>query len=77
LGEKTVEEAKKIAEQYGKSLRTILIQAGLSVKPTQAENGWNMYQAWYTVQFPKSPDSESCVVSVDYFTYTILSSIYK
>lgn len=77
LGEKTVEEAKSIAKEYGKSVRTILIQAGLSVKPTRAENSWNMYQAWYKMQHPKSSDGESCVVFVEYCTYTILLSIYR
>ncbi|KAG1832370.1 hypothetical protein EV424DRAFT_1533540 [Suillus variegatus] len=59
LGKKTVEEAKSIAKEYGKSVRTILIQDGLSVKPTRAENSWNMYQVWYKMQHPKSSDAES------------------
>ncbi|KAG2154294.1 uncharacterized protein EDB93DRAFT_1102424 [Suillus bovinus] len=56
LGKKTVEEAKNIANEYGKSVCTILIQARLSVKPTRAENSWNMYQVWYKMQHPKSSD---------------------
>lgn len=47
LGDKTVAEAEKIAKEYDKSVRTILIQARLAVKTTCADNSWNMYQAWY------------------------------
>ncbi|KAG1776145.1 hypothetical protein EV702DRAFT_1198450 [Suillus placidus] len=54
LGEKTVAEVKKIAKEYGKSARMILIQAGLAVKATRADNNWNMYQAWYKMKHPKS-----------------------
>ncbi|KAG2346323.1 hypothetical protein BDR05DRAFT_945907 [Suillus weaverae] len=56
LGDKTVAEAEKIAKEYGKSTRTILIQAGLAVKTTRADNSWNMYQAWYKMKYPKSSD---------------------
>lgn len=58
LGDKTVTEAAKIAKEYGKSTCTILIQAGLAVKATQADNSWNIYQAWYKMKYPKSSDSE-------------------
>ncbi|KAG1816765.1 uncharacterized protein BJ212DRAFT_1480622 [Suillus subaureus] len=56
LGDKTVAEAEKIAKEYGKSVQTILIQAGLVVKTTCADNSWNMYQAWYKMKHPKSSD---------------------
>ncbi|KAG2153814.1 hypothetical protein DEU56DRAFT_907293 [Suillus clintonianus] len=56
LGDKTVAEAENIAKEYGKSTRTILIQAGLAVKTTRADNSWNMYQAWYKMKYPKSSD---------------------
>ncbi|KAG1883233.1 hypothetical protein F4604DRAFT_1677593 [Suillus subluteus] len=56
LGDKTVAEVEKIAKEYGKSTRTILIQAGLAVKTTRADNSWNMYQAWYKMKYPKSSD---------------------
>jgi len=58
LGEKTVAEARKIANEYGKSVRTILLEAGLSVKPNRAENSWNMHQLWYKIRHPKSSDGE-------------------
>ncbi|KAG1822679.1 uncharacterized protein BJ212DRAFT_1477097 [Suillus subaureus] len=57
LGDKTVAEVEKIAKEYGKSVRTILIQAGLAVKTTCADNSWNMYQAWYKTKHPKSSDT--------------------
>ncbi|KAG1848657.1 hypothetical protein F4604DRAFT_1935228 [Suillus subluteus] len=56
LGDKTVAEVEKIAKEYGKSTCTILIQAGLAVKTTWADNSWNMYQAWYKMKYPKSSD---------------------
>ncbi|KAI6015957.1 hypothetical protein EDC04DRAFT_2608636 [Pisolithus marmoratus] len=37
----------EIANEYGKSLRLIMIAAGLTMKATQAELIWNMHQAWY------------------------------
>ncbi|KIM56405.1 hypothetical protein SCLCIDRAFT_29636 [Scleroderma citrinum Foug A] len=53
LGKCTTEEAQSIADEYGKSLRTIMGAAGLSAKATQAESVWNMHQAWYADAYPK------------------------
>jgi hypothetical protein len=62
LGDETYAKASEIAKEYGKDVSTILIAAGLSTKATRGENPWNMYQAWYRVKHPKSPDGESSVV---------------
>ena len=62
LGDETYAKASEIAKEYGKDVSTILIAAGLSIKATRGENPWNMYQAWYRVKHPKSPDGESSVV---------------
>ncbi|OJA13876.1 hypothetical protein AZE42_10083, partial [Rhizopogon vesiculosus] len=56
LSEKTEQEAKKIAKEYGKDVQTILIAAGLAQKATQGENSWNLYQNWYKEKFPKSAE---------------------
>lgn len=57
LGEKTEQEAKKIAKEYGKDVQMILIAAGAH-KVTRGENSWNLYQSWYKEKFPKSAESE-------------------
>ncbi|KAI6040017.1 hypothetical protein EDC04DRAFT_2602762 [Pisolithus marmoratus] len=43
----TTRDAQEIANKYGKSLRLIMITAGLTTKATWAELIWNMHQAWY------------------------------
>lgn len=53
LGKRTTEEAQSIADEHGKSLRTIMGAAGLSAKATWAESVWNMHQAWYANAYPK------------------------
>ncbi|KAG2060365.1 hypothetical protein BDR06DRAFT_967356 [Suillus hirtellus] len=59
LGEKTQQEAKKIAKEYGKDVQTILIAAGLTQKATQSENSWNLHQSWYKEKFPKSVETST------------------
>ncbi|KAG2030165.1 hypothetical protein BDR03DRAFT_987255 [Suillus americanus] len=58
LGHKTLHAAKLIGDKYGKSARTILIEAGLSVKHSRAETPWNMHQGWYKGQYPRETDEE-------------------
>ncbi|KAG2159208.1 uncharacterized protein EDB93DRAFT_1099618 [Suillus bovinus] len=47
LGCKTAEEAWVIGIKYGKSTRTILIEAGLSIKHSRSESDWNAHQCWF------------------------------
>ena len=63
LGERTEQEAKKIAKEYGKDVQTILIAAGLAHKVTRGENSWNLYQSWYKEKFPKSAESELSAIN--------------
>ncbi|KAG1784800.1 uncharacterized protein HD556DRAFT_1451367 [Suillus plorans] len=58
LGRKTLEAAKAIGDKYGKSARTILIEAGLSVKHSRAETPWNMHQGWYKGKYPREKDEQ-------------------
>ncbi|KAG2144234.1 hypothetical protein DEU56DRAFT_754299 [Suillus clintonianus] len=58
LGRKTLEAAKAIGAKYGKSARTILIEAGLSVKHSRAETPWNMHQGWYKSKYPREKDEQ-------------------
>ncbi|KAG1728535.1 hypothetical protein EDB19DRAFT_2027946, partial [Suillus lakei] len=58
LGCKTLHAAKLIGDKYGKSARTILIEAGLSVKHSRAETPWNMHQGWYKGKYPQETDEE-------------------
>jgi hypothetical protein len=68
LGEKTVAEATKIGKEYGKPVRTILIEAGLAVKAVRAENSWNMYQVWYKTMHLKSLNGEYHAGHIEYMT---------
>ncbi|KAG1839414.1 hypothetical protein DFJ58DRAFT_733369 [Suillus subalutaceus] len=58
LRRKTLHAAKLIGDKYGKSARTILIEAGLSVKHSRAETPWNMHQGWYKGKYPRETDEE-------------------
>lgn len=56
LGRKTVAAAAAIGKEYGKSARTILIEAGLAKKAIRKESPWNQHQAWYGTAFPASEE---------------------
>ncbi|KAI6019757.1 hypothetical protein F5J12DRAFT_780852 [Pisolithus orientalis] len=49
----TTQEAQAIANEYGKTLVSIMADAGLTTKATQAESVWNIHQAWYVSANPK------------------------
>ncbi|KAI6094807.1 hypothetical protein F5141DRAFT_1069075 [Pisolithus sp. B1] len=53
LGACTTQDAQGITDEYGKSLRSIMIAAGLTTKATQTELIWNMHQAWYAGKHSK------------------------
>ncbi|KAI6044358.1 hypothetical protein EDC04DRAFT_2889818 [Pisolithus marmoratus] len=50
------QEAQAIADEYGKTLESIMAAAGLTMKATWAESVWNMHQAWYAGANPKTSD---------------------
>ncbi|KAG1838528.1 hypothetical protein DFJ58DRAFT_733783 [Suillus subalutaceus] len=52
LGKKTLEAAKTLGQEYGKSARTILIEAGLAMKATCKESPWNQHQMWFAATHP-------------------------
>ncbi|KAI6096647.1 hypothetical protein F5141DRAFT_1220609 [Pisolithus sp. B1] len=56
LGMCTAQEAQAIADEYGKTLASIMATAGLMTKATWAEPVWNMHQAGYVVTNPKMSD---------------------
>ncbi|KAJ8582612.1 hypothetical protein M405DRAFT_867687, partial [Rhizopogon salebrosus TDB-379] len=58
LGWKTVAAAEAIGKEYGKSARTILIEAGLARKAICKESTWNQHQAWYGTAFPASEEPD-------------------
>ncbi|KAG2079723.1 uncharacterized protein F5147DRAFT_784806 [Suillus discolor] len=60
LGQTTVEEARVIGTKYGKSARSILIEAGLSIKHSRSESDWNAHQHWFMDNNPRK-DKESIV----------------
>ncbi|KAG1730174.1 hypothetical protein EDB19DRAFT_1912998 [Suillus lakei] len=62
LGKKTLEAAKTLGQEYGKSVRTILIEAGLTMKATRKESPWNQHQTWFAATHPL-PKGVSGVVS--------------
>jgi hypothetical protein len=59
LGRELTESAKKIAEQHGKTVRDILVQAGLTVKPSRAPNSANQHAEWFAHNFPKDAKSKA------------------
>ncbi|KIK22840.1 hypothetical protein PISMIDRAFT_101650, partial [Pisolithus microcarpus 441] len=58
LGMCTAREAQAIADEYGKTLASIMAAAGLTTRATWAESIWNMHQAWYARTNPKTSDSK-------------------
>ncbi|KIN98977.1 hypothetical protein M404DRAFT_30939 [Pisolithus tinctorius Marx 270] len=56
LSVRTTQEAQAIADEYGKTLVSIMAAAGLTTKATQAESVWNIHQAWYVSTNPKLSD---------------------
>ncbi|KAG2039380.1 hypothetical protein BDR03DRAFT_1009011 [Suillus americanus] len=52
LGQNTLEAAKALGKEYGKSVRMILIEAGLTMKATQKESLWNQHQMWFAAAWP-------------------------
>ncbi|KAG1740125.1 uncharacterized protein EDB91DRAFT_1248452 [Suillus paluster] len=62
LGKKTLEAARTLGQEYGKSVQTILIEAGLTMKATRKESLWNQHQTWFAATHPL-PKGVSGVVS--------------
>ncbi|KAI6119182.1 hypothetical protein EDD16DRAFT_1706870 [Pisolithus croceorrhizus] len=58
LGMRTAREAQAIADEYGKTLASIMAAAGLTTKATRAESVWNMHQAWYAATDPKLSEED-------------------
>ncbi|KAI6017038.1 hypothetical protein EDC04DRAFT_2608197 [Pisolithus marmoratus] len=58
----TAQEAQAIADEYGKTMVSIMAAAGLMTKATQAESVWNMHQAWYAATDPKLSDDPDPVI---------------
>ncbi|KAI6012349.1 hypothetical protein EDC04DRAFT_2609525 [Pisolithus marmoratus] len=52
LGMCTAQEAQAIADEYGKTVTSIMAAAGLTTKATWAESVWNMHQAWCVLLDP-------------------------
>ncbi|KAI6097746.1 hypothetical protein EDD16DRAFT_1518042 [Pisolithus croceorrhizus] len=52
LGMHTAGEAQAIADEFGKTLASIMAAAGLMTKETWAESVWNMHQAWCALLDP-------------------------
>ncbi|KAI6003500.1 hypothetical protein F5J12DRAFT_783565 [Pisolithus orientalis] len=59
LGMCTTQEAQVIADEYGKTLGSIMAATGLTTKATHAESVWNMHQAWYAHTNPKASAEET------------------
>ncbi|KAG1887882.1 hypothetical protein F4604DRAFT_1916759 [Suillus subluteus] len=62
LGKKKLEATKTLGQEYGKSVWTILIKAGLAMKATRKESLWNQHQMWFAATHPL-PKGVSGVVS--------------
>ncbi|KAG1748857.1 uncharacterized protein EDB91DRAFT_1244668 [Suillus paluster] len=64
LGKKTAEEARVIGAKYGKSVRAILIEAGLSIKHSRSESDWNAHQRWFMDNHPRKDKECQSPISV-------------
>ncbi|KAG1871828.1 hypothetical protein DFJ58DRAFT_837143 [Suillus subalutaceus] len=61
LRKNTLEAARALRKEYGKSARTILIEAGLTMKATRKESPWNQHQTWFTATCPPSEGGSGAV----------------
>lgn len=73
LGKNTLEAARAIGKEYGKSARTILIEAGLTMKATRKESPWNQHQTWFAATCPP-PKGASGAVSPGVLRFSLLIS---
>ncbi|KAG1723151.1 hypothetical protein EDB19DRAFT_1916250 [Suillus lakei] len=65
LGQNTLEAARALRKEYGKSARTILIKAGLTMKATRKESPWNQHQTWFAAAWPPPKGASGAVSPVD------------
>ncbi|KAG1772921.1 hypothetical protein EV702DRAFT_1201191 [Suillus placidus] len=65
LGKNTLEAARVLGKEYGKSARTILIEAGLTMKATQKESPWNQHQTWFAATCPPPKGVSGAVSPAD------------
>lgn len=73
LGKNMLEAARAIGKEYGKSARTILIEAGLMMKATRKESPWNQHQTWFAATCPP-PKGASGAVSPGVLRFSLLIS---
>jgi hypothetical protein len=48
------EEAERIARKYKKSVREIMLAAGLGIRVARSKNPFNMFKKWYAHHYPNS-----------------------
>jgi hypothetical protein len=60
LGKSVRWGAAQIASKYDKSIRQIMIQAGLAVRSSRGANIFNMYKEWYAHEHPIQPNGTYC-----------------
>ncbi|KAG1887861.1 hypothetical protein F4604DRAFT_1916717 [Suillus subluteus] len=65
LGQNTLEAARALGKEYGKSARTILIEAGLTMKATRKESPWNQHQMWFAAAWPPAKGASGAVSPAD------------
>ncbi|KAG2046092.1 hypothetical protein BDR06DRAFT_1039184 [Suillus hirtellus] len=65
LGKNTLEAAREIGKEYGKSARMILIKAGLTMKATWKESPWNQHQTWFAATCPPPKGASGAVSPAD------------
>jgi hypothetical protein len=56
-------KASELGQQYGKSVRNILVAAGLSVKPSHTKvNDANLFRSWYWATKERASGSKSLIL---------------
>jgi hypothetical protein len=64
LGNRTREDAERIAKKYGKAPRTVMIAAGLGIQNAREPNFCNQYKVWYAHHHPKPDGSKLFILIV-------------
>ncbi|KAG1777887.1 hypothetical protein EV702DRAFT_1196684 [Suillus placidus] len=65
LGKNMLEATRVLGKKYGNSARTILIEAGLTMKATRKESPWNQHQMWFAATCPPPKGVSGAVSPAD------------
>lgn len=76
LGQWTMDEAQRLADEYGTSRLNILILANLAFKEFRSANPYNQHKEWYAHHFPKREEG-TCSAGLLRFTFCSWALSFK